>query len=86
MSVMSARRVLGLALEPGLVGAVAQAQDSTVSGGPSFSHIVGPPGPPRIFPIRGRSTACWAPAGMRRYILRSGRALFPEKHCWWVRG
>ena len=86
MSVVS--RVCALGLTLALVGGaapLAQAQDSTVSGGPSFSHIVGPGGPPRIEinprPIYRRCTS-W-------YVIQyrpSGRVLFPEKHCWWARG
>jgi hypothetical protein len=86
MSTMSRVWILGLAFSFAL-GALpsAQAQDSTVSGGPSFSHIVGPAGPPRIQinprPIYRRCTS-W-------YVIQyrpSGRVLFPEKHCWWARG
>ena len=61
----------------------ALAQESAVSGSaPSFSHVVGPPRiqiNPR--PLYRRCTS-W-------YVVQyrpSGRVLFPEKHCWWVRG
>jgi len=61
----------------------ALAQESSVSGSaPSFSHVVGPPRiqiNPR--PLYRRCTS-W-------YVVQyrpSGRVLFPEKHCWWVRG
>jgi hypothetical protein len=61
---------------------LAQAQDSTVGGGPSFSHIVGPPNI-RINPRPlYRRCSSW-------YVVQnrpSGQVLFPEKHCWWVRG
>jgi len=44
MAAVSRIRVFALALVLAAIAAlVAQAQDSTVSGGPSFSHIVGPP-------------------------------------------
>ncbi|HEY1745568.1 MAG TPA: hypothetical protein VGG11_02215 [Xanthobacteraceae bacterium] len=86
MSVVSRAWVLGLSLVlAGGAAPSARAQDSTVSGGPSFSHIVGPAGPPRIQinprPIF-RRCASW-------YVVQyrpSGRVLFPEKHCWWARG
>jgi hypothetical protein len=86
MSVKSRALVLGLALLSA-AGALSQAraQDSTVGGAPSFSHSVGPLGPPRIQinprPLFRRCTS-W-------YVVQyrpSGRVLFPEKHCWWVRG
>jgi hypothetical protein len=61
----------------------AWAQDSTINGpGPSFSHNIGPPriqiNPRPLF----RRCTSW-------YVVQyrpSGRVLFPEKHCWWVRG
>jgi hypothetical protein len=86
MSVLSRVQIIGLALLLTCGAApLAQAQDSTVGGGPSSSHIVGPPGPPRIEinprPIY-RRCASW-------YVIQyrpSGQVLFPEKHCWWARG
>ena len=83
MVVVSRKRVIGLALVLAAITApVAQAQDSTVSGGPSFSHIVGPPSV-RINPRPlYRRCSSW-------YVVQnrpSGQVLFPEKHCWWVRG
>ena len=79
----SRARVLGLTvLLAAGAAAGAQAQDSTVGGAPSFSHLVGPPRiqiNPR--PLYRRCTS-W-------YVVQyrpSGRVLFPEKHCWWVRG
>ena len=83
MVVVSRKRVTGLALVLAAITApVAQAQDSTVSGGPSFSHIVGPPSV-RINPrLLYRRCSSW-------YVVQyrpSGQVLFPEKHCWWVRG
>ncbi len=86
MSRKSCALVIGLALSLAYFAAPsAQAQNSTVSGGPSFSHIVGPVGPPRIQinprPIYRRCTS-W-------YVIQyrpSGQVLFPEKHCWWARG
>jgi hypothetical protein len=87
MSVKSRALVIGLALMFAAAAApLAPAQESTVGGSaPSFSHIVGPPGPPRIQinprPLFRRCTA-W-------YVVQdrpSGRVLFPERHCWWVRG
>ena len=77
LSVLSLVFVLVASVAP-----VAQAQDSTVSGGPSFSHIGTPPRieiNPR--PLYRRCTS-W-------YVVQnrpSGQVLFPEKHCWWVRG
>jgi hypothetical protein len=51
--------------------------------GPSYSL---PAAPPRIEvnprPLLYRRCASW-------YVIQdrpSGRVLFPEKHCWWVRG
>jgi hypothetical protein len=86
MSVVSRACAFAMTLVlAGSAAPLAHAQDSTVSGGPSFSHIVGPPGPPRIQvnprPIYRRCTS-W-------YVIQyrpSGRVLFPEKHCWWARG
>jgi hypothetical protein len=83
MVVVSRKRVIGLALVLAAITApVAQAQDSTVSGGPSFSHIVGPPtlriNPRPLY----RRCSSWYVVQYRR----SGQVLFPEKHCWWVRG
>jgi hypothetical protein len=59
----------------------ARTQESTIGSAPSFSHI----GPPQIQvnprPLFRRCTS-W-------YVVQyrpSGRVLFPEKHCWWVRG
>jgi hypothetical protein len=83
MVVVSRKRVIGLALIlAALSSPVAQAQDSALSGGPSFSHVVGPPSI-RINPrLLYRRCASW-------YVVQyrpSGRVLFPEKHCWWVRG
>ena len=85
MVVVSRKRVIGLALVLAAITAPvaqAQAQDSTVSGGPSFSHIVGPPtlriNPRPLY----RRCSSW-------YVVQyrpSGQVLFPEKHCWWVRG
>ena len=77
-------RVFALALVlAGGAASSAQAQDSTVSGSsPSFSHIVGPPNI-RINPrLLYRRCTSW-------YVVQnrpSGQVLFPEKHCWWVRG
>ena len=83
MAAVSRIRVFALALVLAAIATpVAQAQDSTVSGGPSFSHIVGPPGV-RINPRPlYRRCSSW-------YVVQyrpSGQVLFPEKHCWWVRG
>ena len=87
MPVKSRALVLGLAL---LSAAAAMpsawAQESTIGAqAPSFSHNIAPPGPPRIQinprPLFRRCTS-W-------YVVQyrpSGRVLFPEKHCWWVRG
>jgi hypothetical protein len=85
MSVKSRVLVTGLVLLSAAMSP-ALAQESTINGpAPSFSHIVGPPGPPRIQvnprPLFRRCTS-W-------YVVQyrpSGRVLFPEKHCWWVRG
>ena len=86
MSVMSRARVLGLALVlAGGAAPLAQAQDATVSSGPSFSHIVGPPGPPRI-QINPRPTYRRCTSWYVVQYRPSGRVLFPEKHCRWVRG
>jgi hypothetical protein len=84
MSAKSRIRVFGLVLVlAGGTAPAAQAQDSSISGSaPSFSHIVGPPNiriNPR--PLYRRCTS-W-------YVVQyrpSGQVLFPEKHCWWVRG
>jgi len=84
MSAKSRALVLGLVLLSAAGGASqAPAQDSTISGpAPSFSHLGGPPRiqiNPR--PLYRRCTS-W-------YVVQyrpSGRVLFPEKHCWWVRG
>ena len=83
MSKESRIRVIGLALLLTAIAApLAKAQDSTVSGGPSFSQLTGPPrvqiNPRPLY----RRCASW-------YVVQyrpSGRVLFPEKHCWWVRG
>jgi len=84
MSVKSRLLVIGLALlSAAAVAPSAPAQESTVSGSaPSFSHIGGPPriqiNPRPLF----RRCTSW-------YVVQyrpSGRVLFPEKHCWWVRG
>jgi hypothetical protein len=84
MSPESCIRIFALALVlAGGVASSAQAQDSTVSGSsPSFSHIVGPPtlqiNPRPLY----RRCSSW-------YVVQyrpSGQVLFPEKHCWWVRG
>jgi hypothetical protein len=83
MSVKSCALVIGLALLSAAVAIFpARAQESTVGAqAPSFSRI----GPPRIEvnprPLFRRCTS-W-------YVVQyppSGRVLFPEKHCWWVRG
>ena len=53
-------------------------------------HLAGPPAPPRVRPrievnpppLRHRRCVDW-------YVLQyrpSGTVLFPEQHCWWVRG
>jgi len=84
MSIKSRALITGLALMLTASAAPsAAAQESTVNGpAPSFSHIVGPPRiqiNPR--PLYRRCTS-W-------YVVQyrpSGRVLFPEKHCWWVRG
>jgi hypothetical protein len=83
MSVTSRAWIIGLALVWAAGAApAALAQDSTVGGAPSFSHIDGPPSiriNPR--PLYRRCTS-W-------YVVQyrpSGRVLFPQKHCWWVRG
>jgi len=84
MSEQSRALVIGLALSLVAVAAgSALAQESTINGpAPSFSHIAGPPRiqiNPR--PLYRRCTS-W-------YVVQyrpSGRVLFPEKHCWWVRG
>jgi hypothetical protein len=87
MSVKSRALITGLALLSAVVAMPsAWAQESTINGpAPSFSHAVGPPGPPRIQinprPLFRRCTS-W-------YVVQyrpSGRVLFPEKHCWWMRG
>jgi hypothetical protein len=84
MSVTSRTGIISLALvlAAGAVPA-ARAQDSSISGSsPSFSHIVGPPtlriNPRPLY----RRCSSW-------YVVQnrpSGQVLFPEKHCWWVRG
>jgi hypothetical protein len=84
MSVKSRVLVISLALLSAAVvipSVRARAQDSTIGSAPSFSRI----GPPRVQinprPLFRRCTS-W-------YVVQyrpSGRVLFPEKHCWWVRG
>jgi hypothetical protein len=84
MSVKSRALVIGLAFFLAAAAApLARAQNSTINGpAPSFSHLVGPPrvqiNPRPLF----RRCTSW-------YVVQyrpSGRVLFPEKHCWWVRG
>jgi hypothetical protein len=80
---MSRVLVTGLVLLSAAVAmSPARAQDSTLGAQPpSFSRT----GPPRIQinprPLFRRCTS-W-------YVVQyrpSGRVLFPEQHCWWVRG
>ncbi len=77
VAALAAAAVLGVMLP-------AAAQSPTpIPSGPSFSL---PAGPPRIEvnprPALYRRCTSW-------YVVQyrpSGTVLFPEKHCWWVRG
>jgi hypothetical protein len=72
-----------------VVGAAPPAPAQTAQ--PPLRQIAGPSTPPRVHPprievnprpLRYRHCVDW-------YVLQyrpSGTVLFPEQHCWWVRG